>query len=689
MIQKKKIKGKRTLKRKITNKKKKDNESLNQSFTSNFSNNSEILNKKEKKQKLDDFKLKIKKIIDETKNECKECTTIHKVLDHLEKKLFEPIINNIDNLFGDFTAIFQDGILTHNILIQNKLILKNLPNLSPAVLERFNDLFNYNPKLSLNEDFCNTFTGIYKEWDDFSSIFRTIAICQNDNLRNLSDAAKSRFSILYTSKYNDDERKAVSKLYYPDISNNFIQFFEEYKKVFKKELEFPLIIKILSITQILDEKNINNKDKNLLLSIYKAIYPLMKSKKKKNELISIIKKICPNDYEFFNENSEYDNKCPFIFDNNLHSLYTGLRINIADIEESNTNNYTFTKPFNKILDSIHFSYLTNYPLIIEGGTGLGKKTAINYFLECLKINKENVIQIQLSNSTTLDNLFCKKIPDNSKNTLEFIEEKSKFLLAIDENTSNNDIIILENLEQASITILEALIPIFNINSKEQILLPNGKYIKKGLFKLIATFDPTVKGSILNILPEAIKNNAILFSVPNYSKEDYKNICKNIFINEEKKKNEKEKEEEKKEEDKKEEEKIEEKYNDEIEQFINDIVKIQNYIYKNQLKEIISLNDIYKFYLLKNEVQNIFEYDLIAKILFIQRFSNLNEMENITKELGYKYDDLWPEFFYGENEEEIENEENKNEYLCVAPFEAEEQIKIKIKGESKEIKINKI
>ena len=49
----------------------------------------------------------------------------------------------------------------------------------------------------------------------------------------------------------------------------------------------------------------------------------------------------------------------------------------------------------------------------------------------------------------------------------------------------------------------------------------------------------MKGSALNILPEAIENNAILFSVPNYSNEDYKNICKNIFINEEKKKNEKE------------------------------------------------------------------------------------------------------------------------------------------------------
>ena len=68
-----------------------------------------------------------------------------------------------------------------------------------------------------------------------------------------------------------------------------------------------------------------------------------------------------------------------------------MKIDITNIQEPKTNNYTFTKPFNKILDSIHFSYLTNYPLIIEGGTGLGKKSAINYFLECLKINKENVV----------------------------------------------------------------------------------------------------------------------------------------------------------------------------------------------------------------------------------------------------------------------------------------------------------
>ena len=290
--------------------------------------------------------------------------------------------------------------------MQNKLILKNLPNLSPAVLERFNDLLNYNPKLTLHEDFCNTFTERFKEWDDFASIFGIIAICQNDNLRNLSDAAKSRFSILYTSKYNDDERKTVSKLYYPNVSNIFVQFLDEYK-LLKKDLEFPLIIKILSITKKLDEDNPNRKDRNVFLSIYKSLYPL--TTKKKEHLISIFNKLCPNNSEFFNDNTSLDNECPFTFNDNLYSLYTQLKIDIVNADKQNKSDdksktkVTFTRPFNKILDSIHFSYLTNVLLIIEGCVGLGKKTAIKYFIECLNISKDKIIQIQLSNSTTIDN----------------------------------------------------------------------------------------------------------------------------------------------------------------------------------------------------------------------------------------------------------------------------------------------
>ena len=72
-------------------------------------------------------------------------------------KLFDKESND-NGIFKDFTSIFKTGILLEKILKQSPAILKNLPNLSTSVLERLNDLFNFMPKLSLNEDFCNIFT---------------------------------------------------------------------------------------------------------------------------------------------------------------------------------------------------------------------------------------------------------------------------------------------------------------------------------------------------------------------------------------------------------------------------------------------------------------------------------------------------------------------------------------------------
>ena len=59
-----------------------------------------------------------------------------------------------------------------------------------------------------------------------------------------------------------------------------------------------------------------------------------------------------------------------------------MSISSTKIEEPNED-LAFTFPFNQMLDAIHFAYLSKYPLIIEGPTGLGKKTAIEYFKKCL------------------------------------------------------------------------------------------------------------------------------------------------------------------------------------------------------------------------------------------------------------------------------------------------------------------
>ena len=95
-------------------------------------------------------------LIEQRKKELPEC--IIKSLESLKKKLFENEESN-KGIFKDFTSIFKTGILLDKILKQCPIILKNISNLSTAVLERFNDLFNYNPKLTLNEDFCENFPG--------------------------------------------------------------------------------------------------------------------------------------------------------------------------------------------------------------------------------------------------------------------------------------------------------------------------------------------------------------------------------------------------------------------------------------------------------------------------------------------------------------------------------------------------
>ena len=135
-------------------------------------------------------------------------------LDSLKDKLFEKESNN-NSLFKDFTSIFKTGILLEKILKQSSVVLKNLPNLSTAVLERFNDLFNFIPKLTLNEDFCNTFTGKLqnKEISNFSKNFKVIVISSLGGIRNLSEADISRFSTIYTSEYNEEEKEISEKLF--------------------------------------------------------------------------------------------------------------------------------------------------------------------------------------------------------------------------------------------------------------------------------------------------------------------------------------------------------------------------------------------------------------------------------------------------------------------------------------------
>ena len=518
---------------------------------------------------------------------------------------------------ADFTTIFKGGIILENILRQTSIILKNITKLSIAVLERFNDLLNYNPKIIINEDYCGTYTGNNKELTDFSDSFRIIGICSLESFNNLSEAAKNRFTILYTNEYNDIEKNIISKLYLPKLPTKFEQFITRYKKTIKKEVPFPNIFKILNFLKIIiDNKDKLNVEKYLVLSIYKSLNHFMRTKEDKNRFKSLINKFFESSKNYDFLKSEQKNKSPFSFkDTKLFSNRTNLYIDSNNLKENNSN-IAFVEPFNELIDCIHTCIATHFPLIIEGSSGKGKKTAIEYIKEILGYE---IVYIPISSSTTVDNLFCKINPIHNGKELTFELIESDLLKSIKTGASERKIIVIENLEQASSNILDALIPVFEF-SRDKILLPTGDYENKGTFNLIATFDPTTKGnSIINCLPLSIQNSSIIFNLNEYSKYDIEQISLKM---------------------------LDEKENNiELKHFLKDLVLITYFARKNLFKEIFTLNDIKKFDKFRKESNNTFDYNILAKILLINRFALKDEMDKATQELKYNFHDFWPEFTY--------------------------------------------
>ena len=136
---------------------------------------------------------------------------------------------------------------------------------------------------------------------------------------------------------------------------------------------------------------------------------------------------------------------------------------------------------------------------------------------------------------------------------------------------------------------------------------------------------------MNSLNKGIHDSSFLFSLPDFIIEDYKELCNHIFNND--------------------------LFKKEINNFVDDILKLTNLLYKENIKERITINDLYKFYYFRKETINIIDYQSIFKLLFIQRFTGLIDLKLISKELDYNYydsvwTDLWPKFKFIVDEDEI-------------------------------------
>ena len=162
---------------------------------------------------------------------------------------------------------FKPGIFVSSRIKGYNLILKNIPNVKTENLERLNEALTGNKKITLNEDFQNSFTPENNKEINFNNNFRLICTCQEGEEEKLSESFKSRFTLMYVGQYSKEEEKQILNNISEDFeSSKFINdIIEKYENLSKGSKKISLSQKINAIKIGNKLNNLNNNSKRFNL----------------------------------------------------------------------------------------------------------------------------------------------------------------------------------------------------------------------------------------------------------------------------------------------------------------------------------------------------------------------------------------------------------------------------------------
>ncbi|OHT01916.1 hypothetical protein TRFO_31156 [Tritrichomonas foetus] len=465
-----------------------------------------------------------------------------KIIKNIKRQLLKTdYIDQLDqqSIFSNYLSLFKPGLITRAIFQQNSLILKNIAQPSPTVLERFNELLAIKPTLTLFEDTTDTITlSEQKLISNFNKKFRIIGICLPLEKRNLSDAMLSRLTEINVSVYNDNEQIRI------------------FKSILNNELSADLVIEPIDILRsFIDELNKNNiktsfsqkiqiiqisikwwkyyqrngivKDINdiFIIAILRCIVGPLAYKQKKEVIkliINIMKISIPDSFlHIYNDDEEVLDVFHIIYSENsrtnnyLKSSISGFT-STTTLDQLPEGNIVFTKSISDLIDLIFTASYINFPLIIEGPNGCGKSSAFDYAAQCCQAT---VIRICISQSTTVEDLFGRYEPITENGVLQFGFKETAFLEAInlDNSSLNKYWILIEELHLASSSVIDALSPIFNPQSDKSIFLPNGRIVSKGQYFIVGLSSKPLQN-------QALTKTSLYYKTSEYSTFELKTIC---------------------------------------------------------------------------------------------------------------------------------------------------------------------
>ena len=581
-------------------------------------------------------------------------------LNILMQKLFSKKVENCKKNLNNINLEFKPGLILNSILSGKSLILKYLSNLPTVVLERFNELFSGKHNLTLNEDIHDTFTKEgNKEFSNLGENFRIFATCSLGEQNKLSEAVLSRFTLVYSDKYKEQEQKEVLKSFLLDNRLDFDQ------QCIDEVVKFSNYSKNYSLSQMINALSLSNQHEifkleenisrvNILSFIlYRIAYGLSYKTKTNPEspyydiedkLLSYLPKykgerISGNDV---NEEPLALKKVKGV--QFIESKFNKLKIKCGTgekIKEDDTNNLAFTKTFTEMVDYIHLGIATNTPVILEGGTGLGKQTAIKY-VAC-KLNYK-VINFIITQSTKIEDILGRNqiIRENGQIKIEFCETKILKILvgknAEGNQEDKNTIIVFHNLNKASSALMESLCSIFN-KKQLNILRPDGKSeTKSDKINLIGIINSQSNIAIKDKLPLSLINCVFYYILPKISSKEIKDIIIKKFTTY--------------------------KMLDEAQDFANCFNKSREFSYTKGNISYFSLNDITKYILFRIHTKDYLDKSIILQILFAYRFIQNDFIKDIMNELGLLSLKVNP------------NIKNKDDYLSISFKQRETKNEIK-------------
>ena len=584
---------------------------------------------------LNENKEKIINEINEAKKieRINEKSTFFYAVERLQNLLFQER-NEDDNSIINMVLEFKPGLILSAIISKKSLILKDLPNVKTVVLERLNELLTGQQHLSLSEDIQNTFTSENdKELKDFNKNFRVIAICGEGEESKLSEALLSRFTLVTVNKYTKQEESIVLNSASNNVDFNTIQeMLKNYYEV-NPNVNFTLqqIINCINISSVMDSFHNNSHDFNLKLSLYILVKGFIETKRN-SKLPELKDKFSLNDLWESKKTTPFIKKEKIFLKSNLSNI--SIQAN-KEITELNDKTIAFTPKFIEMLEILHLGIATKTPVILEGGSGQGKKRAIEYIANALGLN---ILNIAISNLTKVEDLLTKiNIETTETGEIEVKTQYTKLYEALEfKEDYPNTIIVISGIHSASKAVLEKITEFFGKKNSD-ILKPDGSFLKKGNAYIVIIFNS--QGEMTrNKLPVKMISNSIYHIVEDPSKSDIEYIIKVLF---------------------------QEANLPEIEEFTSAFSDAKE-ISENAINEPkITLNEVKKYIDLRRAVPKI-DKNLIKKFIFGYHFSEKENVMKIEEKLGLSTYEFNPTFDYDENKKHarIKISEESSEEIIV-------------------------